>query len=449
MRIGFKFIKTRLSNNWEAIHTSFWFIPSLMLLSSIVAALFMIAMDKTIDVDSSSVSPILFDVGPEGARSVLATIAGSMVTVAGVAFSITIVALSLASSQFGPRLLRNFMKDVGNQVALGTFIATFIYCLIVLRSIYAGEEHAFVPVLSVNFGVLLAIGNVGMFIYFIHHVATSIQADQVVANVYHELDNRIDLLFPNTIEDPKNEDKALDVENEKQKYTGTYTINAQRSGYLQAIDHERLIEAAQENDCLVDCQYRPGDFIVQGNQFVTVKSMNQFDDEFQSHIGSLFIIGAKRTPEQDAEFAIHQLVEVAIRALSPGINDPYTALTCIDHLGSILCKLVNRKFPSPHLKDEEGRLRVILKTTSFTSITNTAFSQIRQYGSSHVSVLKRLLETLITMATLAQQEEQSAVIQHHGEMIERAVRKFVSEKDDQEEIIFHYRELMHVLDQEN
>lgn len=449
MRIGFQFFKTRLSNSWEAIHTSFWFIPSLMLFFAIAVALLLIGLDKNINIDSPSVPKILFNVGPEGARSVLATIAGSMVTVAGVTFSITIVALSLASSQFGPRLLRNFMKDIGNQVALGTFIATFIYCLIILRSISASEEQTFVPVLSVNFGVLLAVANVGMFIYFIHHVSTSIQADQVVSNVYYELDNRIDFLFPDRIDPNPNDTEAADDEKEKQKYASTYTVNAQRSGYLQAIDRNGLVKIAQKNNCLFDCQYRPGDFIVQGNQLVTVKSMALFEDELENHVEKIFIIGSTRTPEQDAEFAIHQLVEVAIRALSPGINDPYTALTCIDHLGSILCKLIHRKFPSHQLKDEEGRICVILKTTSFTNITNAAFSQIRQYGRGHVSVLKRLLETLITMGRLAQRQEQFTVIRHHGEMIERAVREFIPEQDDQEKILAQYRELIQMLDQKN
>jgi len=253
-----------------------------------------------------------------------------MITVAGVAFSITIVALTLASSQFGPRLLRNFMRDTGNQIVLGTFIATFIYCLLVLRSVYSVGGHDFVPGISVTFAIALAVANVGALIYFIHHVSTSIHADRVIAAVYNELSEHIQRLFP-----------------------------------------EELLKIAEEHDMLIDLQFRPGEFIVVGTALAKVKSAEHLKENLVEQIASSFILGPQRTPEQDAEFAIHQLVEVAIRALSPGINDPFTAITCIDHLGSALCILTGRVFPSPYRYDEEGNLRFIAKPLTFEGILQT------------------------------------------------------------------------------
>lgn len=444
MRIGFKFISTRVKNKWEAIQASFWFIPSIMLLGGVIIALFMISLDKNLENEVYTISQILSDVSAEGARSVLTTIAGSMATVAGVAFSITIVALSLASSQFGPRLLRNFMKDTGNQTALGTFTSTFIYCLIVLRSIHTGEDQTFVPILSVNLGMVFAIANVGMLIYFIHHVSTSIQADQIIAGVYHDLELQIEKLFPEALQQDQpilNSEKRTANENDNRQQK----IIAWESGYLQAIDKSALLQIASKSDCIFSCQHRPGDFVVKGNVFLTIQQEQPLNNNLEKQIRDVFIFGIKRTPEQDAEFAIHQLVEVAIRALSPGVNDPYTALTCIDHLGSILCKLIDRKFPSSYLKDERENVRVIVKTTSFTSITNAAFDQIRQYGRTHVAVTIRLLEALKTIALLARSREQIRVIQHQSEMIERACIQSIPEKFDQQDILTRYRELVEVL----
>lgn len=188
-------MRIRLLNLWEHIRVSFWFIPALMIVAVIVFAVNMIALDRKIGFEPERFWGFMYSVDPEGARSILSTVAGSMITVAGVTFSITIVVLNLASSQFGPRLLRNFMQDRSTQAVLGTFIATFIYCLLVLRSVHTSSLSFFVPHLSVTVGVVLAIANVGVLIFFIHHIARSIQADRVVASISRELENNIRRIF--------------------------------------------------------------------------------------------------------------------------------------------------------------------------------------------------------------------------------------------------------------
>ena len=317
-------MKTKLLNVWESIRASFWFVPSIMVFWAVLLSFLMVAVDRRLDLTSYSSFGILYAGGPEGGRLILSTIAGSMVTVAGVAFSITIVALTLASSQFGSRLLRNFMRDTGNQLVLGTFISTFIYCLLVLRTVGQVDEAVFVPNVSITFAVVLALVNVGVLIFFIHHVSTSIQADQVIAAVYHELLNHIQRLFPEEIGyGPDHNEK---VENEKSAlghaYYQTVPVLASQSGYLQAIDSDGLLEFATGNDLLMYLQYRPGEFVVAGSTIVAVQCNEPLDENLKRQISGSLILGAQRTPEQDSEYVVHQLVEVAVRALSPGIKIP-------------------------------------------------------------------------------------------------------------------------------
>jgi uncharacterized membrane protein len=202
-----------------------------------------------------------------------------------------------------------------------------------------------------------------------------------------------------------------------------------------------------ENDFLIYLQNRPGEFIVAGSTLAVVKCTEQLDESLAEQIVDLFIVGAQRTPEQDAEFAIHQLVEVAIRALSPGINDPFTAMACIDRLGSALCYLSNRSFPSPYRYDDEGKLRVIARPVTFAGIINTAFDQIRQYGRSSVAVTIRLLEALKMIAGHVRHPVQREAILRQANMIERASNDALPESYDREDVQRRYQALLRILDE--
>ncbi len=441
-------MKTRLFNLWESVRTSFWFLPGLLVLASIALSVIMIAVDRQVELESYQLFGLLFTGGPEGARSVLSTIAGSMITIAGVTFSITIVALTLASSQFGPRLLRNFMMDTGNQVVLGTFIATFIYCLLVLRSVAAEGPTAFVPSVSVTFAVVLALTNVGVLIYFIHHVSTSIQADRVIASVDNELSEHLQRLFPEELGQELGQDESdePDWQSEAEECDEAVNLAAAESGYLQAVDSNGLLEIASSNDLLICLRYRPGEFVVAGSTLVAVKSPEPLEASLASQIVGAFILGPQRTPEQDAEFAIHQLVEIALRALSPGINDPFTAITCLDRLGSALCYLAERAFPSPYRYDGDGKLRVTARPITFAGITNTAFDQIRQYGRSSAAVTIRLLETLGTIGLRAHNAEQRQALLRQANMIERGCHESLPEANDRQDVQKRYQGLLDILE---
>ena len=186
-----------LRKYWDRLRSSFWFLPAIMACGAVLLAHGTVALDETGAVRGGVEVPSwVYSGGAQGASTLLGAIAGSMITIAGVVFSMTLVALSIASSQLGPRLLQGFMRDATNQVVLGTFVSTFLYCLLVLRTIRREIEVAFVPHMSVTLGVLLAVASVAVLIYFIHHVSVSIQADEVIARVCRELFDGIDRLFP-------------------------------------------------------------------------------------------------------------------------------------------------------------------------------------------------------------------------------------------------------------
>ncbi len=441
-------MKTRLLNLWEDIRTSFWFIPSLMIISAIGASSFLITLDGMIALDDYRSFALLSKAGVEGARSILSTIAGSMITVAGVTFSITIVALTQASTQFGPRLLRSFMRDTGNQIVLGTFIATFVYCLLVLGSIHPNGNQVFVPFFSVTFAIGLALVDVVILVYFIHHVAISINADRIIAEVNKELFTHVHRLFPETT--GRESDHQYDGPGERSTedgHAGLYDVAAAQNGYLQAVDGDGLLKIAIESDLVLHIQHRAGEFVVASSSLVRAEGAALLNERIGQRIADAFIIGPQRTPEQDPEFAIHQLVEVALRALSPGINDPFTAIACIDHLGSALCSLTSRSFPSRYRYDEAGAIRIIHKPITFEGVINASFDQIRQNGSTSVAVTIRLLEALSTIAACSQNADQAQAIRRQAEMIVRASRKSVTEQNDAEDVQQRYEALLDVLDE--
>ncbi len=439
-------MRVRLLNTWESLRTSFWFIPAVMTALAIALSFLTVYIDRSIG-PGTNIFGFLYSGGPEGARMVLSTIAGSMITVAGVTFSITMVALTLASSQFGPRLLRNFMHDTGNQVVLGTFIAGFAYCLLVLRTVHTVEGEDFVPSISVAVALVLALAGIVVLIYFIHHVSLSMQAEQVISAVSRDLEEKIERLFPKESRDGVERD--LEAESKRrvaeEDHELSVDIPAARSGYIRAMDRHGLLEAATENDLLVLLPRRPGEYLVEGSPLVTVRCKEKIGKGLAGRLSGAVILGAQRTPEQDAEFAVHQLVEVAIRALSPGINDPYTAVSCVDRLGSALCFLCGREFPSPYLYDDQDYLRVVFKPETFTGIINAAFDQIRQYGRESVAVTIRLLETLQTIAFQARTHEQREAVLRQAEMIRRGSVEALHEENDIEDVQQRYQAVLDTL----
>jgi uncharacterized membrane protein len=399
---------------------------------AVALALGAVELDKAATEDWLKRLSWIYSGGAEGASLLLGTVAGSMIAIAGTVFSMTLVALSLASSQLGPRLLRNFMRDTANQVVLGTFVATFVYCLLVLRTIRRGDEVAFVPHLAVTIGVLLAIVSIGVLIYFIHHVSVSIQADEVVAQVGRELVDGIDRLFPGHLGKPGAD--VLNVPGEMDLPAAfareARPVGALEDGYLQQIDAEALMDLAAEEDLLLRLECRPGHYLVKGRVMVMVWPGDRVTDTLVEKINAAFVLGDQRTATQDAEFSFKQLVEIAVRALSPGINDPFTAIACVDRLGSGLCRLAERDLPSSCRFDAHGRLRLVAPGSTFAGIVDTSLNQIRQSARSNPAVAIRMLDAIAQVANHVRHAQDAACLQRHAAMIVRGARETVPEADD-------------------
>ncbi|MFE1745338.1 DUF2254 domain-containing protein [Coleofasciculus sp. H7-2] len=439
----------KLGKLWDSLHSSYWFVPTLMAVIAIALAFGMLSLDRAGKSGPLESLGWIYTGGPDGARSLLSAVAGSMITVAGTAFSITIVALTLASSQFGPRLMRNFMQDTGNQVVIGTFIGTFIYCLLVLRTVRGDDYDVFVPQISVTIGMVLALASIGVLIYFIHHVSTSMQASHIIRDVGRELDNAIDRLFPQKIGQGKSAPKQRSVAEIPAGFDKEATpILATTSGYIQAIDEERLMKIATSKDLLLRLKYRPGKFIVEGSELLMIWPGERVNKKLTQHLNQAFIFGEQRTEQQDVEFPINQLVEIAARAISPGINDPFTAIQCINQMSAALCRLAEREFPSPYRYDDDNNLRAIIANpVTFAELVDAAFNQIRQYSKSDVAVRIRLLEAIALIATHTRNQKNRAALLRHAQMIERSSQQEVSEELDRQDIEERYLAAVKVLEE--
>lgn len=416
----------RIRNLAENLRSSYWFLPSVIAVAAIAFSFLTVWIDQQVQYDWVSHIGFFWSGGAEGARGLLSTLAGSMITVAGVVFSMTLVVLSLASSQFGPRLLRNLMRDTASQVGLGIFVATFIYCLLILRTIRSNETVTFVPYVSVTIGLVLGVASLAVLIYYIHHIAMAIQAPNVIARVAGELLESADALYP-----PAQHPGRKPVTAPPAFEGLTREVCASDTGYIQAIDDFELLRVAREHDIVLQLLCRPGRFVAQGAPLVRVWPADRAGDESVAKVGRHLVIGKQRTAFQDVGFAIEQLVEVAVRALSPGINDPFTAVTCIDWLGAALRKLATKEFPAPYSFDENGDLRLVLADPiSLAYLIDLAFDQIRQNAGQSVAVRVRLLQVIRMLLNEVATLEGMSALRRQADMIGQGVASEVPERLD-------------------
>jgi uncharacterized membrane protein len=401
----------------ESMRANFWFVPTMLLLSTVLIAIITLLLDTHLIGSLNQYIPILYSFDVSAIRSFLGTIAAAMITVTSIAFSITIVALTLASSQFGPRLMRNFMADSTTQIVLGVFISNFLYCIIIFCALSLKEPYIFSPGISVIWAILMTCISIGYLIHFIHHVSVSIQADNVIEDVYQELKDSIKKLFPTTSAAGKKTDDISLQELGTNDCQVCEELRSKRSGYVQLIDYKSLVDDLTRADLQLKLVVSPGNYVVSGSVYAYVYSCHTVEKEDLNCLRKHLLLGSKRTPLQDPEFAVGQLVEIALRALSPGINDPFTAISCIDKLGSALCYLTNKQFPKVQWKDQNEKVRVQRKALLFIDIASAAIDQIRQTGEHNTAITIRLLELLYEVALRANNDEQYAFVYAQLDMI--------------------------------
>jgi uncharacterized membrane protein len=402
-------MRTWLAYFWERIHGSLWFVPAVMALAAAALAVGAGRLDDAM-ADYGAIQPWLFKGDPEATRTLYSTVAGSMITVAGVSYSITMVAMSLASSQLGPQLLRNFRRDRGNQVVLGAFIATFLYCLLALWTGTAPDAlDEYQPSVSASLVLLMATGSLFLLIYFIHHIALSIQADYVIDQVSRDLQDSLALAFPARAPPaaaPFDEDE-----------TECCIVASASSGYLQGIDEDGLVNIACKHEVRFVVLRRPGHFVMASGPLVKVLGQPSVAPELVKRVQRAFIIGGRRTADQDPEQGIHQLVEVAVRALSPSLNDPFTAMTCVDRLSGVLGHIAGNSARSAIRCDARGAARVRLDRVDFDGVVSAAFDQIRQFSGQMPAVAIRLVEAFARIAEQTGDPRRRAFLTHQARLV--------------------------------
>lgn len=406
-----------LRGRLEALGDAFWIRPAVVVAVGVLLGEAAIWAEQVGWRTSWVPEGWLYAGGEAGARSLLSAVATSTIGVAGTTFSITVAALSLASAQMGPRLLRNFVRDPGNQLVLGTFLGTFAYALVVLRTVRSVEEGAFVPHLGVTGALALALLCVGTLVWFVHHIAMGINVETVIELVHEDVSAAIGRLTLDRADPAPATDPPR----------GGKPVMSRKGGYLRALNEGALADWAAERDAVLTLLVRPGHYIYPRSPVAELSPAAQAEAAEEA-VADAFSLGPRQAATQDIEFAVRQLVEVAVRALSPGINDPFTAMAVLDRLGAALCEVAPRHLPGDAVL-RGGRVALLRRRAiDYDGLCNAMFHMIRQYAAAgSPAVLIRLLETLARVATVETRPERRAALRRHADLALAAGRAGTSD----------------------
>lgn len=426
----------------DRIRHSLWFVPTLCTLASAVAALLLVWVSSETDAEATNL-PLLFSAGVDGARAMLQAIAGSIITVAGVVFSITIVALQLTSTQFSPRVLRNFLRDRSTQAVLGAFMGTFTYALLVLRSIRSEDESAaaFLPAFAMTGALVLTLISLGMLIYFIHHISVRIQVTSIVASVTDDTLETLERLGRRWRDD---DDRSWSPAPDRTPSTvppsgglpladapaSETLLPARESGYLQFVSIETLVTAASESRGRLRLLIGPGMWLQAGvpcAAFAPEAGSEVDHDRLQDALADALGVGHERSMSEDVAFGIQQLVDIAIKALSPSVNDPTTAMNCVDRLVQILVAAGTTPDAPRAFSESGGGIRLEVPFPSFDELCDLSFDQIRHYGRTAPAVVIHLARALSVLRTLP--PERLPVLRRHARLLAEAATALESEED--------------------
>jgi uncharacterized membrane protein len=395
-------VNARLQAWLEALGDQFWLRPAIVVVFCIFAAEGAVWIEVTRPFGSADrdASAWGYSGGAEGARALLGAVASSSIGVAGTIFSITIAALSLASGQMGPRLLRNFVRDSRNQFALGIFVGTFAYALVVVRTVRSHDEGAFIPHAGVTGAILLAIICIGTLVWFVHHIATSINVEKVIDAVHEDL---VEAIETGTLDSP--DITPVDFEHGDPMSVGG-------SNYLQAVDLDGLADWAAKTGTEIRLRVRPGDYVPVG---LPVAEVRPTRDDASEALARALTFGRQQATLQDLEYAVRQLTEIAVRALSPGINDPFTAGSVLERLGDALCRIAPRFLPTGAVARND-EIVLVRPVTDYDGLCDAMFHAIRQNASGSGFVLIRMLDVLVKVAQVERMADRVAVLRRHAEL---------------------------------
>ena len=433
---------------WTRVRDSLWFVPALLTVAYAALAFGTVSLDRAGLLANAADGRWLFGGTASGARGVLTAIASGYITVTGVVFSVTIVALQLASTQFTPRILRNFTADRANQVVLGVFIGTFTYSLLVLRVIRAQEDapaggaapaEAFVPNLSVTVSLALAVVGIGFLIFFIDHAARSVQASVIIDRVTGTTLDTLDRRLPSTVGAPAAE-SPTDV---TPRAHGSI-VEARKSGYIEGVDADALTRLLRHDKLTVRMERDVGDFVLPGTTLAVVWPAGLADGDVAETIRKAFILGPQRTPHLDVELGLIELVDIAVKALSPGINDPTTATLCVDRIVEVLVEYGRRDPPARVRRDPDGHGILILPRLEFDHLVELGFTQIRHYGSGDARFCATLLHRLEHLGTLLPSGRTRPVARQAAALVREACVR-IEEPGDRKAVVRAGRQTLRAL----
>lgn len=405
-------------NAWRELNASYWFLPAVLGVTAFVLSIVTVSFDRAVGDawlvrwDVAAFAPMQ----SEGARAVLTTIAASMITVAGVVFSLTLLVLTQASSQFGPRLLLNFMHDRTNQFMLGAFVSTFVYSLLVLRVVTGGDGdgiEAFVPQVSVLMALALTFCTVALLVYFFHHIAESVRATHVLGDVDDALQAMLDDL-PEPAEGETVD--AVAIPPDFRDDLGV--IEARRGGYLQSVDVATLVESASQHAAVIRILPTVGSFVTRGAPVAEVHPAAAVA-AVQATVHDAIATGDDRSLTQDLGFVFDEMLEIALRALSPSMNDPFTARSCIDRIAQGILRLDRRGLPGQVHADDDGVVRAFVPLQASGPLTRHLFAELRRASSGNLFVTQHLLEALVMLQRLVRTTAIGAAVEDEIEAIVR------------------------------
>jgi uncharacterized membrane protein len=431
----------RIQRAWDNLQSSLWFVPFLIVGGMIVLAFTFVWVDQNFGTHIVTLLPFFPEAGAAGTREMLSIIGGSVLTLGGVAFSFTIVVFSFASTQYSSRTLRTFMDDNVNQVVLGVILGCFVYCMVVLRSTRL-EENAPVPELSASFALLLALASLSLFIIFIHHVAEAIQAYHIISRLAAQTIDAAQHLFPAHIGADSGSDEdarhfSMSVDAGK--------VLARRSGYIEMVDGDLLMRVLARHDLHAVLEKSVGNYVVEGEMIAAVGPPERVTPRVLRDIEYAFVLGKVRTIFQDAQYGILQLSDVAVKALSPAINDPNTAIMSLNALGNVLRRLASARFPGPYRCDAQGVVRVFAFGQTFPMLVAQAFDQIRRHATLDTAVLLKMLDVISEVADNIADEERLEVLREHARAVREACNLNIRHSRDRALFDARYEEVAETL----
>ncbi|MEJ7647454.1 MAG: DUF2254 domain-containing protein [Nakamurella sp.] len=418
--------RSRVEDIRDAVRTQLWPAPTAGILLAVLAGVLLPELDRAIDdLLPDSVTGYLFGGGASAARTVLDAVASSLITVTSLTFSLTVVTLQLASGQFSPRLLRTFTRDRFVHVTLALFLATFVYALTVLRTVRSTDEQQdqFVPQISVTVAFVLAVASVVALVLFLAHLAREIRVETMLAGVHRDATSTVTRLFSDTAGSPGTHQVQ---DPPPVPPSGATSFLADESGFLTGIDRVGLCRTACEYDAVVRVDRFPGEFVVAGTPVGRYWWEGEIPDrerraEFVDSLAGGVTIGMERTDTQDFTFGLRQLTDVTSKALSPGVNDPTTAIHSLGHTSALLCEIARHDLVDELIRDDDGQLRVICRRTDFARLLDEALTQPRRYGAADPAVVTRLFTLLREVGWSVHADEQRQAVLGQLERLQQTV----------------------------